>query len=163
MPLYDLALPNIEGLKSVLASDSLKQTEDEYQRLKKKRKGRVPPWFSLFGGPGSLEQLADVLGRFPEYSFLYRRWSAEVHGRTFQSRIVGHESGHTAFSHIRDPRQLAERAFWATEFALCATRLVVTKYRPGEYLGTWYSEEAQPSLQRLQALSTNEKLAALAD
>jgi hypothetical protein len=52
-------------------------TEREYQNTLKKKSN--PPWYSLWDGPGNIEQLAKHLNLHAFYEILYRTLSENVH------------------------------------------------------------------------------------
>ena len=64
-----------QSLSTVLAKNHIVPIEAEYNNR------RNSNWFSLFGGPSNLYELAKYLHRGAEYGILYRFWSMTSHGK----------------------------------------------------------------------------------
>lgn len=69
----------VEQIDQYLQHPHLREIAQEWTRVKKE-KGWVH-WFSLFGGPGNLRNLAIHLGQGEAYEVLYSDWSRAVHAR----------------------------------------------------------------------------------
>ena len=92
----------------MLAEPDFQPIEQEWQSLKAKRK-HDPEWFSLFGGPQSVRDLAIRVKWAGTYEFLYRTWSNEVHaGRAMES--IGRRNGIIVMRPIRHPEELQQAA-----------------------------------------------------
>ena len=107
--------------------------EKAWQEAKKTRKGepkkKDPDWFSLFGGPASLRDLAihHQMGSF--YEVLYRGWSESVHGTSGMDSIgASEEEGMNAVRPIRHPSGLEAACGFAAQFAITATQKLVMTY-----------------------------------
>lgn len=67
------------GFDRLLNHPDFIEVEKEYQMTAAAMKKQLPPWYSLFGGPRSLEQLANKLKLNARYEILYRILSERVH------------------------------------------------------------------------------------
>ncbi len=141
-----IRLPRLDELKgaeanleALLAKPHITPIEAEYNRC-----GRRLRWHALFGGPPTLQALAERLNRGAQYEMLYRYWSRIAHAQDALGLI--------ATGRLRDPRELAGIATFASRFLLAATRHVLARLRPGEDLDPWYSREVKPYLSRLRSL-----------
>jgi len=68
-----------ELIDKSLNGEAYRKTWAEYKRTKKIKK-KTPSWYSLFDGPGSLEELAAKVGYPALYEILYRGFSPSSHG-----------------------------------------------------------------------------------
>lgn len=135
----------IQNLESLLTDNPNYQVADsEYQSLKSKRK-RKPNWYSLFGGPSNLRDLARNLNRGAQYDILYRHWSQISHVRDLSRFLTRTSEGSPAFKPLRNPEELKHISVTASSFILDATKKMLGKFRAGEMtsLGRWYTREAQ--------------------
>lgn len=77
----------------------------EYERTKLKLKNRKVYWYSMYDGPGSVEELANK-SRFPALYEIYRGLSNTVHGvDIIQGKIAGLGDGRIGIDQLRFPRQ----------------------------------------------------------
>lgn len=127
------------NLEALLAKPHLQPIEAEFNQH-----GRKPRWHALFGGPVTVQALAEHLNRGAQYEMLYRYWSRTVHAQDALALI--------ATGRLRDPAEIGGIATLASTFLLTATRLVMARLRPGEDLGTWYLREVRPLLSGLRSL-----------
>jgi hypothetical protein len=138
------------NLAKVLTRPYMVPVEQEYQRLSSRR--REPAWYSLFEGPSNLRQLAKRLGQEKNYTHLYKYWSTFSHGGDASSGLLKSTQTSAAFHILRSPEMLLVYARLASLFQLRATRLMVERYRPGESLRQWFTEEVKPDLDTLKEL-----------
>ncbi len=136
-----------------LIADKLSTIEEEYKRQKKKRRH----WYSLFGGPQHLRELACQLSKEREYDLLYRKLSSVAHATvmdaTDASRFLMKASdGGPEFHRIRNPIHLKYYAVFAAEFLIPATFLMIEKFIPSEDLGRWYETEVKERLDHLKKI-----------
>ncbi len=80
----DEMIANIEELLNEPANI---EVEAEYQRFRRKSKSN-PDWYSLFGGPSSIEQLAARVKMLGIYESLYRDFSGPTHGTDILEQIL---------------------------------------------------------------------------
>lgn len=131
------------NLEKALTEPDMEPIEQEYQTICNGRR-KDPAWYSLFGGPNNLRELAKHLGQEKHYTHLYKFWSTYSHGGDASTGFSKSSSGGVAFKVLRSPEMLLPLAHLAVLFQLHATRLVVEKFRPGENLCNWYLEEIKP-------------------
>ncbi len=134
----------IKNLQSLLNNPNYRVAELEYQNLKSKRK-RKPRWYSLFGGPSNLRDLAIQLNRGAQYELLYRYWSSITHADDISRFLTKTKKGQPVFKPLRNPENLGLISVIASSLILHATQHVMGKFRPGESrsLGSWYIREVR--------------------
>jgi len=140
-----------DNMRQLLAKPQYQAAEAEYQQCKKRMK-RVPQWFSLFGGPSSLRDLAVSLRRGAEYEILYRQWSAIAHGHDVGRFFVPSDTGGEASIYsLRNAKELPQIALYSASYMLDATRAIILRFRPGEResLARWYVRDVRTPLQKL--------------
>jgi len=105
-----------------------------------------PDWYSLFGGPKNVEQLAGEVHLTALYEVLYRVLSAATHGRDIiEGKISPRAPGESGIVQIR----LATEAQTITENALSLAfelyRSFIKHYCPSRNrsLNDWYREEVR--------------------
>lgn len=135
-----------ENLARSLSDPDMVPIEREYRRSR-----RYAAWYSLFGGPRNLRDLARQLGREDHYTHLYKYWSTYSHGGDASTGFIQSSSGGVAFNSLRSPEMLISAAELAVHFQVHATRLVIERYRPGESLQKWYLEEVKPGQDALRS------------
>jgi hypothetical protein len=120
----------IANLQSMLAEPDFQPIEQEWQAIKARSKGKQDPeWFSLFGGPHKVRDLAIRVKWAGMYEFLYRMWSNEVHaGRAME--YIGRRNGVTVMRPIRHPEELQQVLVHAVNIALMVARTVLAAYTP---------------------------------
>ena len=137
-----------DNMRQLLAERQYKRAEAEYQ-ARKKSGHRTPQWFSLFGGPANLRDLAVRLGRGAEYEILYRRWSSIAHGVEAARFITPTDTGDAGLYPLRNAGDLPQTALHAAGALLGATRLLLGKFRPGEDISPWYKREVRARWMKL--------------
>jgi len=138
----------IANMKKLLARTQFEIIEQEFGRLKSSKKGQ-PEWYSLFGGPSNLRDLARHLKRHAQYDFLYRVWSRTTHAQDFSPFIERTCEGQGTIRGLRDPSGLKDVANFGSYFTLEATRTMLKRFRPGEGIAPWYLKEVRPRYVRL--------------
>jgi hypothetical protein len=115
--------------------------ESEYQATSATRKN--PAWYSLFGGPNNIEQLAKYLKLHASYEILYRGFSGNVHATSiFQRKLIPNNDGTVDIVQIRYPEDAQSITQNATNILIMAY-LVYYKSRLPEKnkeFQEWYSE-----------------------
>ena len=110
------------------------------------------PWFQAFDGPPNLRELCRRLGKLVEYDTVYRSLSMLSHGFDAEEYITVVADGKASVRLVRDPRDLPEVALLACFTQLGATRLLLSFYRGGEQLQSWYQREVKPKIIALHNL-----------
>lgn len=143
-PTYPHLNEAIENLESLLNEPNWQTANAEHLRLKKKWR-RKPNWYSLFGGPGTLRELARHLNRGAQYEILYRSWSSITHATDISRILTSTKDGFPAFNPIRNHAELKQVSKLASTFMLDATKKTLGKFRSGEMasLKRWYKREAR--------------------
>jgi len=145
LPSFPNLAQAIQNLKSLLINNPNYQVADsEYQSLKSRLR-RKPNWYSLFGGPSNLRELARYLSRGAQYDILYRYWSRVTHADDLSRFLAKTDEGYLAIKPIRNPEELKNVSRIASTFILDATRKMLGKFRAGELasFGRWYVREAR--------------------
>lgn len=143
-----LSFPNlsqvIQNLKSLLNNPNYQFADYEYQRIKNIRK-RKPNWYSLFGGPGNLRDLAKHLNCGAQYDILYRSWSSIAHADDLSRFLAKTDEGYPGIKPLRNPEELKQVSSIASSFILGATEKILGKFRAGEMASfrKWYIRETQ--------------------
>lgn len=132
----------IANLKAMLARPEFVALEAEWQFMRtynvnssdptkptKKKRKTDPEWYSLFGGPSSVRDLAIEVGHPAMYEFLYRQWSNDVHAGS-ALEALGKKCGTSVVRPIRHPEVLQTCAVLAATFSLMLTRAVLSFYAP---------------------------------
>jgi hypothetical protein len=134
----------IQNLRSLLNKPNYQIAESEYQRMKSIRKGKLN-WYSLFGGPGNLKDLAKYLNCGAQYDILYRSWSSVAHADDLSKFLTQTKKGTTVFYPLRNHEELRLLSSIASSFMLRATRKTINKFRPGENTSytRWYMRECR--------------------
>lgn len=124
--------------REILAKDEFAEIQTEIAKHK-----RRPTWYHLFGGPNDLRHLARALRREADYLTFYGRWSRTVHAKDL-FRMIGEGPGeHFVFNRIRDPNLIVDVTRDTATMMLDATMSLLAKFRPGEYITTWYEREVR--------------------
>lgn len=148
-----------DNMRQLLAKPQYQVAEADYQQ-RKKRMNRVPQWFSLFGGPSNLRDLAISLRRGAEYEILYRQWSAIAHGHDVSRFIAPRDTaGEASIYSLRNAKELLQIALYAASYMLDATRALILRFRPGEgdSLARWYVSEVRTPFQKLPRIQVRIK------
>ena len=109
---------------------SFREINSRFGTLKKKLRGKEPSWYRV-GGPSTIGDLAQRLGKSREYQILYKHWSEVAHGaRTAPHvRITGKE---LVVEAIRSFDGLDQILKLACSIAEGAIYMILSEYRPGE-------------------------------
>lgn len=137
---YPKLIANLQGM---FAQPDFQPIEAEWQRMKAldKRK-RDPAWYSLFGGPASVRELAIHLRMAGFYEWLYRMWSENVHAG-MAMEALGRKGGTTVVRPVRHPEQLQSAVQHAAALALLLAKRLVEVYSPAKWpqLQAHYTEK----------------------
>ena len=78
LPPSEQVEPAIENLRQLLSRDQFTEIQDQFAS-----EGAATRWYSLFGGPNNLRDLARHLNLHAQYDVLYRQWSLATHAQDF--------------------------------------------------------------------------------
>ena len=133
---------SISRTEDFLNTPGVKSALDELRKVRKKNKN--PNWYSLYGGPTSIAQLADYLGYQSLYLVFYKFWSRTTHGvDIIQGKLAMGSTGRPGIIQLRVPTDAQTMAQLAITVALRTFRLVVDKYCPEKkpQVTEWYEAE----------------------
>jgi hypothetical protein len=134
----------IGNLHNLLAKPQLAVIDRDLAQL-----GWPKKWYRLYGGPNTIRELGQRVGRAAQYDFLYRHWSRVSHAHDFAPFIARTPDGQVAIRGIRDPSDLKAVAIFASSLIFEATRVLLGKFRPGEDIGPWYLRDVRAAYMRL--------------
>ena len=140
----------IAEIDKMLQIPELQAVAAEYRTMRKKT--RDPQWYSLFGGPANIAELAEILKRGASYRILYGEWSERTHSADAIDRILTHDaSGRVYARSLRDVSELNAAIDFAVTFSLEASRLVARHYFPAEEtdFAKWYAKEISPAWKKI--------------
>lgn len=105
-------------------------------------------WFSLWGGPKNVRDLAIHLRRGALYEALYRGWSSVTHGEGAVKRVTGKQGDEVQLSPIRSPEGLTAMCRNACHLCNAMTLFVVGGLVPNlrDEMRCRYIESIQPGL-----------------
>lgn len=145
--LSDFSLPTIprltaaiDNLENLLKLPLYQEAEAEYQRLVGQGE-KNPPWYRLFNGPNSVDELAKRLNLSSFYEMLYRDWSGPTHGTDIlQSKIFRNATDTVDFVQIRYPKDAQSVTSWAFTVSLRMFQTFVEHRLPDkkDELKKWY-------------------------
>lgn len=146
------SFPNLEdhikNLESLLSSPTYILAETEYQTLKKQNNN--PPWYQLFGGPRSIEQLANYLNRQTFYEFLYRYLSGPTHGTDiFEGKLFSSKNSNIDIVQLRFAKDAQIIVQYTLSFLLLTYQAFIEKRIPAHKtdLSNWYLKIQKPYLE----------------
>lgn len=139
-------------LENVLRSETFSEIDDEYRDTAKQLNRSMPPWYSLFGGPRNIRELAKHVGDIDDYIIVYKAWSLTTHAVDLNRQVGAAADGSGAsVSVIRSPLGMPNVYSFACSIGSSVIRDVLGHYRPGEAEGfaTWFLEEVNPTSEAL--------------
>lgn len=137
------------NFRKLLAEPQYQAIETEFKRQKKSN----PNWYTLFGGPQNLQELARKLQLLPEYEVLYRQWSKTAHAQEHMN-FFGPSRGEQSFmARLREQKDLPLVSLLAVAIMEKATRRMLRGFRPDEDIEPWCREQVKPRLDQLQKLT----------
>jgi hypothetical protein len=143
--------PAVKNLESLLARPEYAEVDAEYQRTKKKLK-RTPPWYALYDGPTTLEQLAARVNRPATYQVFYRHWSGRTHGTgVVEGRLSPGQDGTGAMIQLRFPIEAQQVTQMALNLALGTYTDFISELAPErkKAYGEWYVGKLRPFFKKL--------------
>jgi hypothetical protein len=144
-------------LEAKLKSSENDPINKEFDRL---NKGKYDPhWYSLFGGPSSIGQLAKEAGMEREYKILYSGMSEITHGSAFRKHFKVEDKG-LVFEPIRQPEDIKQFLTLVVSLAIKTYSALLTKYRPGELtnFSKKYLAEWKPQIARIKDVKINARM-----
>jgi uncharacterized protein DUF5677 len=146
----------VKEIDALLDRPPFKEIGEESERTKRQR-GRRPTWYSLYGGPRNIGELAQLMKRGAAYEFLYREWSERGHSSDAIDRILTNNADGPAARSLRDPTEFNSSIDFAIDFAIEAARLFMRYYRPHEELGftKWVMTEIMPRWKKVPNIELN--------
>ncbi len=126
-----------DNIRKLLQKPLYCEVNKEYD----KNRGKIKNWYSLYGGPKNLEQLADNLEYSGLYNVLFRDWSNAVHGTDIiEGRISSSEDGHLLITQIRNIRDVQTVTSISLSIALNILKNVISKISPDRLqdFTNWY-------------------------
>lgn len=127
---YDFTVPDDgydEGtsrLNGLLKREPFKRINKEWHVAKNKNNNYDPNWYSLFGGPKSIRDLARYLNKDVEYDVLYRAWSQKTHA---SSAI--HSMTKYGIKKIRHPENFTIVSTWSFNWTFYLFDTTLKTYR----------------------------------
>jgi len=139
----DFPLPPSDSIQAAIANLTVVLDRDQFTEIRREfsAPGRTPHWYSLFGGPADLRELARHLRRHLQYDVLYRQWSMSTHAQDFSPFLTRSADGAKGIRGLREISSLKLMATFGIVFPLDATRLLIDHFHPGETWGDWYLRE----------------------
>lgn len=129
----------IANLETVISESKYQNIHVEYQELKQS-KSKIT-WYSLFGGPKTVELLAAYLGVKSQYDLLYRTWSETVHALgVHQGKISSMPDGTVGITQLRDPRHVQMLTHYCMTFTFGVFKTYIYARIPdkAEMFHQWY-------------------------
>jgi hypothetical protein len=141
-----------QNLNTLLTRPKYHAAEEEYQRLRKE-KIKNPNWYSFFGGPRNVEQLATKVGMTEWYELLYRQWSGVVHATDLLVGKVATSEGKTYIQKMRYPGEVETVYTLTVSMALKTYKRILEIFIPSklEVFADWYVSEVRDLYMRLSS------------
>jgi hypothetical protein len=145
-----------EQLRELMKREDFQPISEEYDSVATRRKR--PPWYSLFGGPANLRELAIQLGEGADYLVLYRTWSRTAHATDLYRQLTAGSDGVASVRVVRNPLGISTIYQHACVIGIESARIVLEHYRPGEMKqhARWFMTKINPALKQLQAIEERE-------
>lgn len=135
------ATAHLAEVNRILAQPELQAIDQEFTAVKKRRK-RDPEWYEL-DGLTSIRQVAEKVGRLPEYEFFYSMGSQVTHTGSYKDHIL-FADGQVRFKPIRHLADINMLLNFIVSICIGTYMKVLKQYRPGElaafgkkYLEDW--------------------------
>lgn len=135
------AATHLAEIDRILAQPDLVQVDQEFAAARGKRR-RDPEWYEL-DGLKSIRQIAEKVGRLPEYEFFYSKGSQVAHTGTYKDHLR-FADGQVRFKPIRHLADVNMLLNFIVSICVGAYKKTLERYRPGEtaafavkYLEDW--------------------------
>lgn len=126
----------------------------------KKHSNRRPNWFSLFGGPNTVRDLAEHLDKRDLYDLLYREWSSTTHSDGGLQKIIRpHDApGKIYIRNLRHPDGLGVAHNLTVNFLTQTVLLMTNRFREDEFKerNEWYKREVRSKLDAIEGEAIDE-------
>jgi len=127
--------------------------ETEWQSKK-----RRPEWYSLFGGPDNIQNLATHMTHVGMYKFLYRQWSNATHASDCLTKIAGSKTGQVHITTIRNPVGLRSVVRLSVSLCKAVARMILDRWGTTEQKAAAdaeYATKIQPRFHGLGEITVN--------
>jgi len=133
----------LDNLKKSLDKPEYAEIFEEYKRLGEKR--RHVEWYSLYGGPTNIRELAEHLNQRTIYDSLYRSWSKQSHAVSPDHLTMTLENGQSVLGPIRYPMNIVHTSNFALGILLQSEIAMINRFLSGDLrqFNRWYSTEIQ--------------------
>lgn len=140
----------ITNLETWREKPKYKEANAEYQRLKKTGV-KTPYWYSLYGGPKNIEQLANHLHLPAMYHILYRQWSSSTHGTDIIYGKISPSPTAPGILQLRLPTEAQAITHLAISIGLQLFPIFIKHYAPKRMhdYNLWYTRELRSLYLRL--------------
>lgn len=142
------ATAHLAEVNRILAQPELQVIDHEFTTMKKKRT-RDPEWYEL-DGLKSIRQLAEKVGRLPEYEFFYSKGSQVTHTGSYKDHIRFID-GQVRFKPIRHLADVNMLLNFVVSLAIGTYMKILKQYRPDELaaFGKKYIEDWRDPFQNV--------------
>lgn len=131
-----------ESTEEILKSERYKHAEEAYQRRRERSSGSIT-WYELYGGPETIEQLAQEVNMEDFYKVFYRHWSKYSHAENLLQGGLYRGDDHAYLAGLRIPTWVSTVVTMTTVLSLRAYQLMMGYLVPGkrDRFKRWYMEE----------------------
>lgn len=138
----------LEQARAIMADASFAPCAAELERIRTAGAARIPRWYSLFGGPTTLEGLARSVGLLMHYRFQYRHWSKLAHAEDPAQYVDTTPEGQVGIRPLRQANEILSVTLGAANHSLHAMWLTIARFSPVEkpIAQKWYVSEVRTSL-----------------
>jgi hypothetical protein len=153
----DRVREDLNRVEHDMAASGMAEVAAEADRLRKDDR-KNPAWYEFFGGPRSIEKLADRTGYALSYEVLYRLWSESAHATVVVRPAVRVSGGKIEMLGLRHPADLDEVKVSAFTFGSELFRAVAVVL-PGEFgtdFARWYVSQQADFLRRVRIVDSKD-------
>lgn len=143
---------DVDRIDSVLQKPQYQSVKNEFEHRKTELKGGRVHWYSLYGGPTSLEGLSISVGHSGLYEVLYRYFSKFIHSENELENIDSEGDGQAGLVQIRNPEHAQIITKVALTFAFYSFQITIGTLRPQcrRCLYQFYKENIESPLTELK-------------
>lgn len=120
----------IEDIERVLKQDNFIVINETYEKMRIKKTGEEAFWYKAYGMK-SLRQIAEIVGRLPEYEIFYPAGSEVTHSTSYREHVRFHD-GMITFEPIRQLEGADSVMQNIIGIALSSYQSILKHYRYGE-------------------------------